>query len=59
MRVDCVYVATEIKRTERNKQFVMSETTKKRKQESTIMACAEIFQGGGATSAFFLSFSNC
>jgi len=26
MRVDCVYFATEIRRTERNKQFVMTET---------------------------------
>ena len=40
MRVDCVYFATESKRTVRNKQFVMSESTKvskKRKRESTII----------------------
>jgi len=35
-----VYFETEIKRTERNKQFVMresTEVTKKRKRESTII----------------------
>ena len=39
-RVDSAYFATEIKRTERNKQFVMRESTKvtnKRKRESTII----------------------
>jgi len=51
MRVGCVYFATEIKRTERNKQFVMSESTevsKKRKRESTIIhwRAQNIFQGG-------------
>jgi len=58
-RVDSVYFATEIKRTERNKQFVMSESTKKRKWESTIIHGRphKFFQGG--TSTFCLSFSNC
>jgi len=51
MRVDCVYFATEIKRTERNKQFVMSESTKRtkiRKRESTIIhwRAQKFFQGG-------------
>jgi len=50
-RVDSVYFATEIKRTERNKQFVMSESTevtKKRKRESTIVhgRPQNFFQGG-------------
>ena len=33
-RVDSVYFATEIKRTERNKQSVMSESTKVTKSET-------------------------
>jgi len=57
MRVDCVYFATESKRTERNKQFVMSESTKvtKARKHDYSLACAEIFLGG-ATSAFCSSF---
>jgi len=63
MRVDSVYFATEIKRTERNKQFVMSESTKvkkKRKRESTIIhgRLQKFFQEE-ATSTFCLSFWNC
>ena len=48
-----------LKRTERNKQFVMSESMKKRKRESTIIhgRPQKFFQGG--TSTFCLSFSNC
>ena len=51
-----------LKRTERNKQFVMSErtkVTKKRKRESAIIhgRPQKFFQG--ATSTFCLSFSNC
>jgi len=60
MRVDSVYFATEIKRTERNKQFVMSESTKvkkKRKRESTVIhgRLQKFFQEE-ATSTFCLSF---
>ena len=60
-RVDSVYFATEIKRTERNKQFVMSESTKVTKSESEK---ARSFMGVGrnfsmeATSTFCLLFSN-
>jgi len=55
-----MYFATEIKRTERNKQFVMSESTKKRKRESTIIHWrAQKFFKGGQRRAFCLSFSNC
>jgi len=63
MRVYCVYFATEIKRTERNKQFVLSESTKvtkKRKRENTIIHWrAQKFFHGGEMSAFCSSFSNC
>jgi len=60
MRVDCVCFAAEIKRTEKNKQFVISESTKKRKRESTIIHWrAQKFFQGCATSTFSLSFSNC
>jgi len=50
-RVDSVYFATEIKRIERNKKFVMSEitkVTKKTKRESNdhSRASAELFPGG-------------
>jgi len=46
-------------RTERNKQFVMRESTKKLKRESTIIHGRphKFFQGG--TSTFCSSFSNC
>jgi len=62
-RVDSVYFETEIKRTERNKQFVMSESTKvtiKRKREITIIhgRLQEFFQEE-ASSTFCLSFLNC
>jgi len=60
-RVDSVYFATEIKRTERNKQFVVSESTKVTKSESEK---ARSFTGvrrnfsRGATPTFCLSFAD-
>jgi len=59
MRVDCVYFATESKRTVRNKQFVMSESTKvskKRKRESTIIhwRAQKFFQGGNVGILFII-----
>jgi len=62
-RVDSVYFATEIKRTERNKQFVMSESTevtKKQKARKHDRAWASSkFFPGGTTLTFCLSFLNC
>jgi len=57
MRVDCVYFATEIKRTERNKLFVMTESTKvtkkpKARKHDYPLACAEIFPEGGQRRHF-------
>jgi len=61
MRVDSVYFATEITRTDRNKQFVMSESTKNEKMKARkhdpSWASAEILLEG--TSTFCLAFSNC
>jgi len=59
--VDSVYFATESKRTERNKKFVMSESTKvtKPRKHDHSWASAVLFPGGEATSTFCLSFSNC
>jgi len=61
MRVDCVYFATEIKRTERNKLFVMTESTKvtkKRKRESTIIhwRAQKFFQRVGNVGILFIIF---
>jgi len=57
--VDSVYFETEIKRTERKKQFVMSENTKvtkKRKQESTIIhgRPQKFFQGGNVEILYII-----
>ena len=59
-RVGSVYFATEIKRTERNKQVLMSESTKVTKSEKALsfMSLRRNFSRGG-TSTFCLSFSNC
>ena len=56
-RIDSVYFATESKRTERNKQFVMSKSTKKRKREGTIIhgRPQKFFQGGNV-NIFFIIF---
>jgi len=59
IRVGCVDFAIEIKRTERNKQFVMSESTKvteKRKRDSTIIHWRpqKLFQGGNVGSLFII-----
>ena len=58
MRVDSVYFATEIKRRERNKQFVMSESTKvtKARKHDYSWACAEIFPWGGNVGISFIIF---
>ena len=58
-RVDSVYFETEIKRTERNKQFVMSKSTKvtkKRKRESTINHGRQqkFFLGGNVDILFII-----
>ena len=58
-RVDCVYFATEIKRTERNKQFVMRESTKvtiNQKRESTIIngRLRKFFHGGNVDILFII-----
>ena len=54
--MDYVYFATESKRTERNKQFVMSESTKKRRRESTIIHGRQqkFFQGGNVDILFII-----
>jgi len=47
-------------RTEKKKQFLMSESTKKGNRVSTIIhGRPQKFFQGGATSTFCLSFSNC
>jgi len=55
-RVVSVYFATEIKRTKRNKQFVMSGSNKVTKSESTIIhgRPQKIFQGGNVDILFII-----
>ena len=54
-RVDSAHFATEIKRTERNKQFVMSESTKVTKNESEkARASAELFPEWETSTLFFI-----
>jgi len=59
-RVDSVYFATKIKKTERNKQLVMRESTKVTKSESekarSFMSVRRTFSRGGNVDILFISF---
>jgi len=59
-RVDSVYFATEMRITERNKQFVMSESTKATKSESekarSFISVRRNFSRGGNVDILFFIF---
>jgi len=59
-RVDCVYFATQIKRTDRNKQFVMRESTKLTKRDSekarSFMGVRRNVSRGGNVDILFIIF---